>query len=124
LSTRWIIHLKSGKSYTDKEKYPWDVPEDEITSVERIISGRSISIKKHPALHNFFVKTTESRDLAMMTSPGQQAEVKPPMVEARTVGAHIGESPNVYRLELFIDPRNQNVQLQVTKVEKATRDGF
>jgi len=117
----WLIHTKSGKTYTSKEKYPWDVPEEEITSVERIVDGKSVSIRKHPDLHHFFVKSTESRDFVMM---GPNPGARPPVVEARAVGCHIGTAPNIYRLELACDPRTGNVCLTVQKVKEATKDGF
>jgi hypothetical protein len=116
-----LIHTKSGKTFTSKTHYPWDVPEENITSVERVIDGKSIAIKKHPALHHFFVKSTESRDFVMV---GARPGSRPPTVEARAVGCHIGKPPNVYRLELGCDPRTGNVILSARKVTEATRDGF
>ncbi len=128
MSSRWIVHTKSGKTYTDKEGYPNDIEKlvteknDEVTSVERVINGRSIAIKKSPHLHTFFVKTTESRDFVMM---GAQLGGRPPVVEAKAVGGHIDVQPGeIYRFELEIDPRNGDVRLGVQKVQKATPDGF
>lgn len=117
----WLIHTKSGKTFTSKTHYPWDVPEDEITSIERIVDSKSIAIKKQPGLHHFFVKSTESRDFVMM---GLKKGARPPVVEARAVGCHIGEGDNVYRIELECDPRTGNVLLDVKKVKRATKDGF
>lgn len=97
------------------------MPNEEITSVERIIDGKSVSIKKHPDLYNFFVKSTESRDFVML---GENPGARPPIIEARSVGCHLGEPPNVYRIELECDPRTGNVILLIQKVSIATKDGF
>ncbi len=128
MSSRWIVHTKSGKTFTDKDGYPNDIEKlvtehnDEVTSVERVINGRSIAIKKSQHLNNFFVKTSESRDFVMM---GAQLGARPPVVEAKAVGAHISVTPGeIYRFELEIDPRTGNVMLDVQKVQKATPDGF
>lgn len=117
-----MIHTKSGKTFTDKDCYPHDIPEEEeVTSVERIVGGKSICIKKHPDQHHFFVKSQESKDF-VMTGPNPGA--RDAVVEARIVGCHLGEPPNVYRLELECDPRTGNVVLQVQKVKEATKTGF
>jgi hypothetical protein len=128
MSSRWIVHTKSGKTFTDKDGYPSDIEkmmatnQDEITSVERIINGRSIAIKKSSYLHDFFVKTTESKDFVMM---GAQLGGRPAVVEAKAVGGHIDVKPGeIFRFELEIDPRTGSVNLDIQKVPKATPDGF
>jgi hypothetical protein len=117
-----LIHTKSGKTFTDKDIYPHEVPEEEeVTSVERIVGGKSICIKKHADIHHFFVKSTESKDFVMVgPNPGARDAV----IEARVVGCHLGEPPNVHRLELECDPRTGNVILHVHKVKEATKTGF
>ena len=63
---------------------------------------------------------------------GEHKGGRPTVVEAQAVGVHldvpigchIGEPPNVYRIELECDPRTGNVVLVVKKVKKATKDGF
>jgi hypothetical protein len=124
MTARWIIHTKDGKSYTDATHLPSDVPDDQITSVERVVNGKSIVIKKNPDLYFFFVKATESKDL-VITFEGAQGPVdRPKVVEALAIGCHLGQPPNVYRLELECDPRTGNVLLQIQKVKEATKDGF
>lgn len=121
-----MIHTKSGKTYTDRDAYPWTLPAgEEITSVERNVNGKTIAVKASKEIHHIFVKASESKDIAMLVD----AEVahlmeRPPVVEALAIGFHVGVEPNIYRIELECDPRNNNVLSHVVKVEKATIDGF
>lgn len=117
----WLIHTKSGETYTSKTHYPWDVPEDQITSVERIVDGKSIAIRKSPHIHHIFVKSEASIDFVMM---GEKTGARPPQVEARIIGCHVGIPPNVFRIELACDPKTGNVVATVKRVEQATQDGF
>ena len=117
----WLIHTKSGKTYTSKTHYPWQVENDQITSVERIINKRSIAIKKSPVLHTFFVKTTMSQDFV----PNVRNGTRPPQVEARAVGCYIkGEGGKNIRVELVCNPKTGNVYLEAKEVKKVTKDGF
>lgn len=120
---KWITHTQDGKSYTSKTHYPWDVPEEEITSVERIVAGgKHIIIGKSDGLSAFFVKMEEGIDFAMMgKNPGQ----RPKKVHKEVVGCHIAvDDDNIYRLELAYVPRNGSVVLTAKKVKKITKDGF
>lgn len=117
----WLIHTKNGETFTSKTHYPWDVPVEDITSVERIIGGKSVAIKAHPSLHDFFVKSDASIDFVMV---GKNPGARPTEIDARIIGCHIGEPPNVHRIELQCDSKTGNVMLVVKDVEKATKDGF
>ncbi len=121
-----MIHTKDGKTHTDKTAYIWDIPPEEITSVERTVpldNGKKIvmSVKKSDGIHNIFVKATQSQDFVMM---GNQAGSRPVVVDALAIGFHVGEEPNVTRIEIECDPRTGNVVAHAVKVKQATRDGF
>ena len=114
----WIIHLKNGSTLTDKDVYPSDVPSDQITSVERIISGRAYTICGSPALHNFFVKTTASKVLPLYASDDDT----PTEILERIIGCFVVSGPT--RIELCIDPNTGNCKLVATPVKVVTKDGF
>lgn len=116
---RWIIHLKSGKSFTDKDGLPSDYPQDQITSVERIISDRHYVICNSPFFRNFFVKTSASQTYTLIGGgpPGK------PVVTERILGCYFETKDGPVRLELAVDP-NGNCKLSTKKVKKVTLDGF
>jgi hypothetical protein len=120
---RWMIHTKSGVTFTSQTHYPKDVPLEEITSVERIIGDRVVGIKKHKSLHHFFPKSTASKDFIMTGAP-EGLGARPTVIEGQAVGCYLGQPPNMYRLELECDPRTGNVYLKVYQVEAALENGF
>lgn len=121
---QWLIHLDDGATLTDQDCYPHDIDrlgysDENITSVERVINGRHMTIKKSPYTNMFFVATEESVDMAF----GGGA-VKPPLVTKRMLGCHlIGSDPPV-QVRLVMDPRNYNVSLKLHEVKKPTRRGI
>lgn len=115
----WMIHLRDGR--TIKNENIWDVPEDEITSIERVVDGKLYTIRKSPALTNFFVKTTSGQELRML--PGKNI-VSPPVIVERIVGAYVKPSDKPVRIELAIDPKTGNVKLSCFPVKEITKDGF
>jgi len=117
--TKWIIHLKDGRTLTDKDAFPHEVPSDEITSVERIVNGRVYTICRSPLLTNFFVKTTAARTLSLTS--GQPST---PMILERIIGCYIEGKDGPIRLELKINPENGNCKLVAIPVKKITKDGM
>ena len=117
--TEWIIHLKNGKSLTDKDAYPSDIDSNTISSVERIVDGRTYTICNHPSFSNFFVKTTAAR-LISLVGKG----VRPPEILERILGCHILTEKGPIRLELVINPQTNSCKLTAVKVAKITKDGF
>jgi len=115
----WIIHLKNGKTLTDKDAYPSDIDSSEISSVERIVNGRVYTICGHPSLKNFFVKTTAARLISLVGGG-----VRPPQIMERILGCFIETKEGPVRLELVIDPNKGNCKLVATKVKQITKDGF
>ena len=116
---RWIIHLKNGKTLTDKDAFPHEIPSEQITSVERIVNGRVYTICGSSVLKNFFVKTTAAQTLSLTS--GQPTE---PTVLERIIGCYIEGKDGPVRLELKINPANGNCKLVAVPVEKITKDGM
>jgi hypothetical protein len=123
---RWMIHCKSGKTYTDRDALPSTVPTgEEITSVERFVNGRVVAVKASKAINNIFVKACESKDLGILVDDCKITALEgPTVVDALIVGFHVGEGENVYRVELVCDSHNGNVLCTTSKVKNATCDGF
>lgn len=117
--TKWLIHLKDGRTLTDKDAYPHDVPAGQITSVERIINGKAYTICGSPVLKNFFVKTTAARMLSLVGKG-----VRPPEIMERIVGCFIEGKDGPIRLELMIQPSTGNCKLVAVPVKKITKNGF
>lgn len=122
---KWLIHLKDGVTRTSVESYPHDIPQDQITSVERIVdvyprTPLVASILKSDVLTNFFVKTSASRAMSPMGGGGSS----PTIIEERIVGAFIPPNKSPIRLELSVEPRTGNVKLRAIKVPRMSKDGF
>lgn len=127
MPAKWLIHLEDGKTLTDADCFPHETevlasmgynPEN-ITSVERIISGRHLTIKKSPFIEGFFVATDEGADMRM--TPGPQT---PPVVLKRTIGCYLVGSEPPVQCRFTMDPRNYNVSLQFFEVKKRTAVGI
>lgn len=116
---RWCIHLKDGKTLTDREHYPHEVDQEKITSVERIEGDLVVTILKSECLSNFFVKTAASQDMDPFS--GKAAPVR---VEEKIVGAFILPQEKPIRIELAIVPGTRNVKLRVFPVNILRRDGL
>ena len=120
---KWLIHLKDGKTLTSNDCYPHDVPQETITSVERIVElpgGRTqvASVLKSEVLTNFFVKTTASKEMRPFGgSPS------PTVVEERIVGAFVLPQETPVRLELIID-KTGKVKLRTHRVNIMRKDGL
>jgi len=120
----WVIHLKNGKTLTSDECCPHEVPQDEITSCERISETKSgnlvTSIMKSDVLTDFFVKTSANKPMQMFG--GQAAPV---IIDERILGAFIPPQDTPVRLELITEPGTGRVKLRAIKVAKEYRkDGL
>jgi len=116
---KWIIHLKDGRTLTDKDAFPHEVPSDQITSVERIVNSRAYTICNSPVFKNYFVKSTAAQTFALLS--GHQ---EPPTVLERIIGCYVEGKEGPIRLELKIDPRTGNVKLVAIPVDRITKDGM
>lgn len=116
---RWAIHLKDGKTLTDKDCYPHEVDQEEITSIERIEGDLIATIMKSSCLTSFFVKTSASQDINPF-----EGGTRPVQIEERIVGAFLPPQERPVRLELIIVPGTRNVKLRVLSVNTLRKDGL
>lgn len=121
---QWLIHLDNGITLTDQDCYPHNIntlgySDENITSVERVINGRHMTIKKSPYTSMFFVATEESVDMAFSA-----IKQKPPQVTKRMLGCHLVDSDPPVQVRLVMDPRNYNVSIKFHEVKKPTKKGI
>jgi len=118
----WMIHLVNGETLTDDHCYPHEVDSERITSVERIISGRTLTIKKSPFIESFFVGTEASVDFVMM-GPGA-GTTKPTQITKKILGCYIKDSDPPIQCQFVMDPRSHNTLLEFFEVHKKTDRGI
>lgn len=117
----WMVHLKDGKTLTNKDPQEvHEVDSELITSVERVIDGKVISILKSPLIEDFFVYTEQFQ--LMMFRPGRQGG--PPVVTARSIGCFLKDSDPPVQCVLSMDPRTGNAFFEAYTVRKKDRRGF
>lgn len=118
----WMIHLVDGETLTDDDCYPHEVDSDRITSVERIISGRTLTIKKSPLIEDFFIGTEASADFIMMgAGAGTTANRE---ILKKILGCHIKNSDPPIQCQFSMDPRNFNTILELFEVHRKTPRGI
>ncbi len=124
---RWLIHMKNGETLTDADCFPHEVTVMEqmgysgsdITSVERIIRGKHLTIKKSQFIDTFFVATEEGLDVKMGSF--HQA---PAIVTKRILGCYVRNTEPALQVRLIMDPRTHNTKLKFIRVKKKTLKGI
>ena len=116
---QWLIHMKDGETLTDEDCFPHEVESSDITSVERIIKGKHITIKKSQFIDTFFVGTEEGLDIKM----GAKHQV-PAIVTKRILGCYIKNTDPALQVRLIMDPRTHNTRLKFIRVKKKTLKGI
>lgn len=122
-----MIHLKDGKTLTDADCYPHETEvmanlgysQDDITSVERVVGGRILTIKKSPLIEDFFVATDVGADMRM--TPGPQP---PPEITKRTLGCYLKNSEPAIQCNLMMNAKSYDAWLECFAVAKKTRKGI
>ncbi len=118
----WMIHLRDGTTLTDADTYPHRVDSELITSVERVVSGRTMTIKKSPFVGDFFVGTEASVDFRMM---GRGAGTgSPTETLKRILGCYIKDSDPPIQCQFSMDPRTHNTLLEFFEVHQKTAKGI
>jgi len=123
LSGRTLMHFSDGTTLTDKEVWPHQLTDGQteaLTSVERVIRGWHLSIKKSPSVRNFFIMTELTQNLIL--NPGKHGP--PPKITVRALGCYLKGSDPPIRVTLGMDPRTSNVTLWVEHVKAFRPDGF
>jgi len=124
----WMIHFDDGATLTDEHCAPHEVnimaelgySPERITSVERVVGGRIITIKKSPLIENFFVATDASRDMSMSPGGGNL----PVMIQKRMLGCYLKNSDPPIQCRLIMDAKNFDVLLECFRVRKKTAAGI
>jgi len=124
---RWLIHMNDGNTLTDADCFPHEenvmaslgYRPEHITSIERLIKGKHLTIKKSPFIDTFFVATEEGIDMKML--PGRQA---PPVVTKRMIGCYVRDTDPPLQVRLTMDPRTYDTDLRFMRVKKKTLVGI
>ena len=119
MNPKWLIHLKDGRTLTEKDCYPHEVDPEQITSVERVEGDMVITIMKSPCLTHPFVKSSASQDMNPF-----DGYISPAIVEERILGGWIPPSDKWTRVELVIVPNIRNVKLRAIEVDRMRKDGL
>jgi hypothetical protein len=122
-----MIHLKDGKTLTNADCFPHETEvmaklgysPDDITSVERVVDGRILTIKKSALVEDFFVATDVGADMRMI--PGPQP---PPEITKRTLGCYLKDSDPPVQCNLVMNAKSYDVWLECYVVEKKTKKGI
>ena len=118
----WMIHLVDGETLTDDHCYPHEVDSDRITSVERIIRGRTLTIKKSPLIEDFFIGTEASADFMMMGAGAGGTSNR--QILKKILGCYIKDSDPPIQCQFAMDPRSHNTILEFFEVHRKTARGI
>lgn len=118
----WMIHLKDGTTLTNLDCYPHEVDSELITSVERVIRNRTLTIKKSPLIEDFFIGTEASIDFKMMGRGAGTAT--PPETLKRILGCYIKGSDPPIQCQFSMDPRTYNTILEFFEVHVKAPEGI
>ena len=118
----WMIHLRDGSTLTDADVYPHEVDSDLITSVERVVSGRTMTIKKSPLIEDFFVGTEASVDFKMMGRGAGSGS--PTETLKRILGCYVKDSEPPIQCQFSMDPRTFNTLVEFFEVHEKAAEGI
>lgn len=111
----YIVHFKDGTTRKIHEgepgaPYPHQLDISTVTSIERVVNGVVYSIKNHPEIESFFVKTTVQDDM-LVGGPGPKHKGTSTILE-RILGFEL----NGYKIELIINAKHNHCKLDIKKV--------
>jgi hypothetical protein len=116
-----MIHLRDGSTLTDADVYPHEVDSELITSVERVVSGRTITIKKSPLIDTFFVGTEASADFRVLGRSGKGSTAQ---TTKRILGCYVKDSEPPIQCQFSMDPRTRNTIVEFFEVRGKAREGI
>jgi len=117
-----MIHLRDGSTLTDADVYPHEVDSELITSVERVVSGRTMTIKKSPLVEDFFVGTEASVDFKMMGRGAGSGS--PTETLKRILGCYVKDSDPPIQCQFSMDPRTHNTLVEFFEVHRKAAEGI
>lgn len=109
----YIVHFKDGTTRKIHEgepgaPYPHQLDMSQVSSIERVVNGVVYSIKNHPDIDSFFVKTTVIDDMIV---GGPKKKGKRQITE-RIIGFEL----NGYKVEWIINATHNHSKLNIKKV--------
>jgi len=119
---QWMIHLRDGSTLTDADVYPHEVDSERITSVERVVGDRTMTIKKSPFVEDFFVGSEASVDFKMMGRGAGTAS--PTQTTKRILGCYVKDSDPPIQCQFSMDPRTFNTLVEFFEVHKKAAEGI
>ena len=117
-----MIHLRDGTTLTDADTYPHRVDSELITSVERVVSGRTMTIMKSPFVEDFFVGTEASVDFQMMGRGAGKASSAQTL--KRILGCYVKDSDPPIQCQFSMDPRTHNTLVDFFEVHVKAAEGI
>ena len=117
-----MIHLRDGTTLTDADTYPHRVDSELITSVERVISGRTMTITKSPFVEGFFVGTEASVDFKMMGRGAGSSSATQTL--KRILGCYVKDSDPPIQCQFSMDPRTYNTLVEFFEVHVKAAEGI
>jgi len=117
-----MIHLRDGSTLTDADVYPHEVDSELITSVERVVRGRTITIMKSPFIEGFFVGTEASIDFKMMGRGAGSASATETL--KRILGCYVKDSDPPIQCQFSMDPRTFNTLVEFFEVHRKAAEGI
>jgi hypothetical protein len=121
-SARTLMHFDDGVTLTENDVYPHELEKERaehLTSIERVIKGRHLTILKSPLINDFFIITDAYRDWSFTSGEAGSGDIT-----LRSVGCHLKNSDPLTRLKLSMDPRTFNVILHIEWVKSYDPRGF
>ncbi len=117
-----MIHLNDGTTLTDADVYPHEVDSELITSVERVVRGRTMTIKKSPFIENFFVGTEASIDFKMLGRGAGTGSATSTL--KRILGCYVKDSDPPIQCQFSMDPRTYNTIVDFFVVHRKAVEGI
>jgi len=117
-----MIHLRDGSTLTDADVYPHEVDSERITSVERVVSGRTMTIMKSPFVEDFFIGTEASVDFKMMGRGAGSGS--PTETLKRILGCYVKDSDPPIQCQFSMDPRTCNSLVEFLEVHRKAPEGI
>ena len=108
----YIVHFKDGttrKVHTGEPgaPYPHQLDTTTVSSIERVVNGVVYSIKNHPDIESFFVRTTAQEDVRV---GGPKSKGASTIIE-RILGFEL----NGYKIELIINAKHNHCKVNIKK---------
>jgi len=118
--------MSNGKTLTDADCFPHEdeimgklgYSPDNITSVERVVGGRTLTILKSKYVDSFFVASEASRDWSF------GGAALPTEMEKQWIGCYLKNSDPPIQCNLIMNAKSFDVTLECYEVKAKTKKGI